>query len=234
MSTESVVPKLPEGVVHHAGPREGDPSATLGLAVVEIEYRMHGLELVIGWTVNPPNFFAAPDRITIKPDGPLIDYMSGDNPDMTEAQREMFEGVTKPFLRSIPMAHARYVLRGPYEQLSVRLVKDTYMPMPDRVEDDEHYMHVACAYVALVTGPSAEPIRRLYEWTGVQPATWSARLQRARQKGMLVGRGRHAHIAPAFKDLEQQVMDGLSKNAQAAADRDKAPVSRASGLRPGG
>ena len=231
MRTESVVPKLPEGVVHHAGPREGDRTATLGLAVVEVEYRMHGLELVIGWTVNPPNFFAAPDRITIKPDGPLIDYLAGDDAEMTEAQREMFNGVTKPFLRAIPMAHARHVLRGPYEQLSVRLVRDTYMPMPDRVEDDEDYMHVACAYVALVTGPSAEPIRRLHEWTGVQPATWSARLQRARSKGMLVGRGRHAHIGPGFRDLERQVMDRLPKNAEAAAGRDEAQVLPGGGLR---
>lgn len=225
MSTESDAPKLPDGVVHHAGPREGDSSTALGLAVVEIEYRMHGLELVIGWTVSPPNYFAAPDRISIKPDGPLIDYLSADDDaEMTEAEREMFKGVTKPFLRSIPMAHARHALRAPYEQLSARLVRDAFMPMPDRIEKDEHYMHVACAYVALVTGPSAEPIRRLAEWTGVKPATWSARLQRARSKGMLVGRGRQAHISSAFKPLEQEVMEWLGRRAQAIAVGDGAPV----------
>lgn len=231
MTTESDVPRLPEGVVHHAGPREGDSSAALGLAVVEIEYRMHGLELVIGWTVSPPNYFAAPDRVTIKPDGPLIDYLSVDSDaEMTAIEREMFNGVTKPFLRSIPMAHARHALRGPYEQLSARLVRDSFMPdMPDRIETDEHYMYVSCAYVALVTGPSAEPIRRLSEWTGVKPATWSARLQRARAKGMLVGRGRQASISPAFKSLEQEVMDRLAGRGRAGAIGDGAPVLPNSG-----
>ncbi|MCW3768780.1 hypothetical protein OCL88_20100 [Paenarthrobacter sp. PAE-2] len=201
-------PSLPEGVVHHAGPRQGDPS--LGLDVVEIEYRMHGLELVIGWTVSPSNYFSAPDRVTIRPDGPLADFMNGDDPEMGEGEREMFNGVTTPLLRSIPMAHARHLLRRPYEELSSRLVRDVFMPMPDRIESDDDYMHVSCAYVDLVTGPSAEPIRRLSEWTGVKPATWSARLQRARAKGILVGRGRQAHISPSFKKLEHELRARLA------------------------
>lgn len=204
--TESEEPNLPEGVEHKSGPRE---KSVLGLSVVEIEYRMHGLGLTIGWTVSPPNYFKAPDRVEISPDGPLIEFMQ----DGPELKPEMFNGVTKPFLRSIPMAHARYHLRTRYEHLSVRLVRERFTPFPTRIETDEEYMHVACAYVELVTGPSAEPIRRLSEWTDVKAATWSARLQRARAKGILVGRGRDAHISPEFNSLEQDVRARLSDPA---------------------
>lgn len=193
--TESKEPNLPDGVEHHSGPRE---ERKLGLDVVEIEYRMHGLGLTIGWTVNPPNYFKAPDRVEISSENPLVEHMTTG----VDLQPEMYNGVTTPFLRSIPMAHARHHLRTPYEQLSARLVRERFMPIPDRIEKDEDYMHVACAYVELVTGPSAEPIRRLSEWTGVEAATWSARLQRARAKGILVGRGRNAHISQDFRDME--------------------------------
>jgi hypothetical protein len=151
--------------------------------------------------VNPPNYFKAPDRVEISPENPLIEHMTSG----VDVQPEMYNGVTTPFLRSIPMAHARHHLRTPYEQLSARLVREKFMPIPTRIEKDEDYMHVACAYVELVTGPSAEPIRRLFEWTGVKPATWSARLQRARAKGILVGRGRDAHISQDFRDMELSV-----------------------------
>jgi hypothetical protein len=205
---ESKEPKLPDGVEYHSGPREVQ---RLGLPVVEVEYRMHGLGLKIGWTVSPPDYFTAPDRLEISPEGPLEDLREGG----TEIMPEMYNGVTTPFLRSIPMAHARYVLRAPYEQLSVRLVRDRVMPLPSRVETDEDYMRVACAYVDLVTGPSAEPIRRLSEWTGVKAATWSARLQRARVREILVGRGRNAQISPLFKPLEQAVRAEMWARAQA-------------------
>jgi hypothetical protein len=214
--TKSEEPNLPDGVEHHSGPRE---VTKLGLAVVEIEYRMHGLGLIIGWTVNPPNYFKAPDRVEISPEGPLTESMQ----DGPEIQPEMFNGVTKPFLRLIPMAHARHHLRTPYEQLSVHLARTRFMPIPTRIETDEEYMHVACAYVELVTGPSAEPIRRLSEWTGVKAATWSARLQRARAKGILVGRGRDAHISPDFNALERDVRARLGVPAAAVSASDSAP-----------
>jgi hypothetical protein len=206
--TESEEPKLPDGVEYHSGPREVE---RLGLPVMEVEYRMHGLGLKIGWTVSPPDYFKAPDRLEISPEGPLAEFMEGG----PETEPEMYNGVTTPFLRSIPMAHARHVLRAPYEQLSVRLVRDRVMPLPSRVETDDEYMEVACAYVDLVTGPSAEPIRRLFEWTGVKAATWSARLQRARAKEILVGRGRNAQISPRFKSLEQDVRARVWARAQA-------------------
>lgn len=209
--TESEEPNLPDGVEYHSGPRE---RAEGGLPVVEIEYRMHGLGLVIGWTVSPPNYFKAPDRVEIRPEGPISEFME----DKADFNPEMYNGVTKPFLRSIPMAHARQQLRGPYEQLSVRLVRERFLPLPTRVETDEEYMHVACAYVELVTGPSAEPIRRLNEWTGVKAATWSARLQRARAKGILVGRGRNAHISPEFEALERDVKSRLPDAAEPVSD----------------
>ncbi|WP_143111409.1 hypothetical protein [Arthrobacter sp. ov118] len=209
--TESEEPNLPGGVEFHSGPRE---VTVRGLPAVEIEYRMHGLGLKIGWTVSPPNYFKAPDRVEISPEEPLSEFLLG-GPDI---KPEMYNGVTKPLLRSIPMAHARQHLRAPYEQLSVRLVQERFLPIPIRIETDAEYMHVACAYVELVTGPSAEPIRRLNEWTGVKAPTWSARLQRARAKGILVGRGRHAHISPDFKDLERDVRARLSDGAARASD----------------
>lgn len=220
---ESEEPSLPEGVEHRSGPRE---TTKLGLAVVEIEYRMHGLGLTIGWTVNPPNYFHSPDRVEISPEDPLVEFLEQGR----ELSPEMYNGVTKPFLRAIPMAHARYHLRTPYEQLSARLVRERFMPIPARIETDEDYMHVACAYVELVTGPSAEPIRRLYEWTGVKAATWSARLQRARARGILVGRGRGAQISEKFSALEIQVRERLRDEATASQGKTEEPSNGSDGV----
>ncbi|WP_442545000.1 hypothetical protein ACSBOX_04540 [Arthrobacter sp. KN11-1C] len=192
--------QLPEGIVLLSGPNN---FSDLGLRGVEIIYRMHGLELKIGWTVSPPDYFKAPDRLSISSEQPLVDYMESDADRMSAHELEMFGGITTQFLREIPMAHARHLLRPAYEALSVGLVREDMLPMPSRIESDEDYVHVACAYVDLVTGPSAEPIRWLSEWTGVKGATWSARLQRARARGILVGRGRSASISPQFKALEQ-------------------------------
>lgn len=193
---------LPPGIVLHSGPYE---FSYLGLKVVEVSYRMHGLELKIGWTVSPPDYFRAPDRLSISSEEPLDDYMNSNADQMTAPELEMFEGITTQFLREIPMAHARHLLRPAYESISVGLVREAMLPMPSRIESDEDYVHVASAYVDLVTGPSAEPIRWLSEWTGVKSATWSARLQRARARGILLGRGRSATISPQFKALEKEV-----------------------------
>ena len=166
---------------------------------------MHGLERKIGWTVSPTDYFKAPDRLSMYSEGPLVDYVEGPEEHMTADQLKMFEGITTHSLRELPMAHARHLLRPAYEALSVGLVRDAMLPMPNRIESDEDYVHAASTYVDLVTGPSTEPIRWLSEWTGVKPSTWSARLQRARARGILVGRGRSATISPQFKALEQEV-----------------------------
>ena len=82
------------------------------------------------------------------------------------------------------------------------------MPFPSRVESDRDYTHVAIAYVALVD-VSVEPIKRLAEWTGESIDTWSARLRRARAKGILEGKGRQAKIGPAYLKTRDDILAAI-------------------------
>lgn len=170
------------------------------LTVLRANYRVHGLRLEIGWVVgHKMGNFREPNQLNIDFDS--SDY--GSTPD-GERRAKAWDGITTSVLRAVPMAHARALMRDRHEQLSVVDVRRDITPLPARVETDRDYVHVASAYVALGK-VSVEPIKRLAEWSGESIDTWSARLRRARAKGILEGTGRNAEISSAFQDLSHEI-----------------------------
>jgi hypothetical protein len=170
-------------------------------------YRVHGLTVEISWVVgHVMGSFREPNRLTIDFDS--FDYARELDETGEDEKPEAFEGITTSLLRSIPMAHARALMRDRYEQLAVADVRSEVTPLPSRVEEDQDYVHVAQAYVSLVQ-VSVEPIKRLAEWTQESPDTWSARLRRARARGVLVGKGRDARIAPAYQAVANDIVTRL-------------------------
>ncbi|MHA7299512.1 hypothetical protein [Pseudarthrobacter sp. MDT3-1] len=199
--TTSALPQLSPNVVYLGSPdgpeeRPGEDGSTVLFAT----YRVNGLDVEIGWIVgNPMGNFREPNQLKI--DFESMHY--GLTPP-GERQTEAWDGITTSVLRAMPMAHARALMRDRHEQLSVVDVRRDITPLPSRVETDRDYVHVATAYVAL-GAVSVEPIKRLAEWTGESVDTWSARLRRARAKGILEGTGRNAAITSAFQDQSNEI-----------------------------
>lgn len=170
-------------------------------------YRVDNLLVEIGWLVwHPMGSFREPNELTIEFDAEYF----GTNPVVEGSTQHSgpLDGITTSVLRSIPMAHARALMRDRHEQLSVASIRYGISPLPSRVESEADYIHVASAYVALGSC-SVEPIKRLGEWTGESVDTWSARLRRARAKGILEGRGRHSRIAPSFLKQSNEIWSML-------------------------
>lgn len=209
------LPPLPDGVkcLTPTGPVVGTyEDGGMKFPILWAYYEVHGLKVSIGWVVgHMMGSFREPNKLSIDFDASSY-AESYDQADAKE-RNEAFEGITTSLLRSIPMAHARALMRDQYEQLAVADVRSEVTPLPPRVEEDEDYVHVAQAYVSLVQ-VSVEPIKRLAEWTGESPDTWSARLRRARARGILLGKGRQAEIAPAHQETANQILTRLRKRRE--------------------
>ncbi|MET3945793.1 hypothetical protein ABIB49_000468 [Arthrobacter sp. UYCu512] len=199
--TSKELPPLPNGV-EYLGDPDGPAEHPLtedgmDLTVLWAHYRLAGLTVNVGWTIGHVlGSFREPDRLHVGFDAEHYATHVDQNA-KTVFESNAFDGITTSFLRAIPMAHARSLMRDRHERLSVASVRNEITPLPARVESDSDYVHVASAYVALGQ-TSVEPIKRLSEWSGESSETWSARLRRARSKGILEGKGRDARIAPAF------------------------------------
>lgn len=208
--TTPTLPQLPPHV-RYQGPDDGPDEVPVEvdgvpLTMLKAQYSVHGLAVEIGWYVgHEMGGFREPNKLT-------IDF---DAEEHTTTGKGL-DGITTSVLRSIPMAHARALMRARHEQLSVIDVRRDITPLPARVETDRDYVHIASAYVAL-GDVSVEPIKRLAEWSGESIDTWSARLRRARAKGILEGKGRDAHIAAAFLDQSNGIW------VEMRARRDSAP-----------
>lgn len=204
--TPAQLPDLPANV-HYRGPNDGPvieqhKDGELEWTVLRANYLVSGFAVSIGWDIgHPMGHFREPNKLEIQFDE--FEYGTTETPD-----QESFDGITTGLLRSIPMAHARALMRTHHEQLSVADVRKHLMPFPSRVESDRDYTHVAIAYVALVD-VSVEPIKRLAEWTGESIDTWSARLRRARAKGILEGKGRQAKIGPAYLKTRDDILAAI-------------------------
>ncbi|MGX5716844.1 hypothetical protein [Arthrobacter sp. MAHUQ-56] len=190
--------------VKYRGPKDGPDierhaEGELEWIVLWARYLVDGFAVSIGWDVgHPMGDFREPNKLTIEFDE--VEYGTSENP----SEKSFEGGITTSLLRSIPMAHARALMREHHEQLSVATVRDEWGPFPSRVETDRDYTYAAAAYVALLK-VSVEPIKRLAEWTDESIDTWSARLRRARAKGILEGKGREARIAPAYLKTRDEI-----------------------------
>ncbi|MBD1542244.1 hypothetical protein G9E11_08300 [Arthrobacter sp. IA7] len=205
------LPPLPPGVECRTpnGPRLDEyEDGGETFPMLTAEYRVHGLTVQISWVIgHVMGSFREPNKMTIDFDS--FDYAQELEETGENEKPEVFDGITTSLLRSIPMAHARALMRDQYEQIAVAGVRSEVTPLPSRVEKDEDYVHIAQAYVSLVQ-VSVEPIKRLAEWTKEKsPDTWSARLRRARARGVLVGKGRQARIAPAYQATANEILAGL-------------------------
>ncbi|MCO4273783.1 hypothetical protein NG701_04955 [Pseudarthrobacter sp. HLT3-5] len=196
------LPDLPPNV-EYRGPKDGPvvEEYMVGehkVTALSAPYLVHGFDVSIGWEVgHPMGHFRDPNKLSIEFD----EFEHGTSGIQSQ---DSLEGITTSLLRSIPMAHARALLREHHEQLSVADLRRDITPFPSRVETDRDYTHVAAAYVALGE-VSVEPIKRLAEWSGESIDTWSARLRRARAKGILEGKGRQARIAPGYLDARDAI-----------------------------
>lgn len=206
------LPPLPEGVQFIGPPHPEEGSEVDGgitFKVLWARYRVHGLNVSIGWTVGHiMGDFREPNKLRI--DFDASEYARTESNESGEdgyAPSQALDGITTSLLRAIPMAHARALMRERHEQLTVGDIREELSPLPARVETDRDYVHISMAYVALVNGSSIEPIKRLAEWTDESVDTWSARLRRARAKGILLGKGRHARIAPEHQTVANALWD---------------------------
>lgn len=207
------LPSLPNGVEYLGRPDGPDESMEtdggIQFTVLWARYRSGGLSVNIGWTVNHlMGDFRDPNRLVIDFDSSdhaaAVSDGEGYNPE------QALQGITTSILRSIPMAHARALMRPRHEQLSVAGLRESLSPLPNRVESEKDYVHIAMAYIALVNGSSVEPLRRLSEWTHESAETWSARLRRARARGILIGKGRDAQLSPAYQETANSIWRELS------------------------
>lgn len=219
------LPPLPDGVQFLGPPRPEERSEKEGgrkFKVLWARYRVHGLEVSIGWTVGHiMGDFREPNKLHI--DFDASEYARTESDETREgsyAPAQALDGITTSLLRSIPMAHARALMRERHEQLSVGEIREGLSPLPARVESDRDYVHISMAYVALVNGSSIEPIKRLAEWTDESVDTWSARLRRARAKGILLGKGRHARIGPEHQSVANALWTELrAENRKSHGDQ---------------
>lgn len=200
--TATQLPDLASNV-EYRGPKDGPDVKPRGnderkWTALLAKYLVNGFAVSIYWDIgHPMGHFREPNELNIEFDP--FEYGT------SEARSEVsFDGITTSLLRSIPMAHARALMREHHERLSVADIRRGITPFPSRVETDRDYTHVASAYVALCE-VSVEPIKRLSEWSGESIDTWSARLRRARAKGILEGKGRQARIAPAFVSMKDEI-----------------------------
>ncbi|MCM0614477.1 hypothetical protein MOD31_00400 [Paenarthrobacter sp. TYUT067] len=180
-------------------------------------YRVDNLLVEISWVVDHPmGSFREPHELKIEFDAEHFgtEVVAGGS----SQHAAPLDGITTTLLRSIPMAHARALMRDRHEQLSVASIKDEITPLPARVESEADYVHVSCAYVALGSC-SVEPIKRLAEWTGESVDTWSARLRRARAKGILEGRGRNSRIAPSYFKQSNEIWSTMRKRKDTSDGR---------------
>lgn len=205
------LPTLPAGVSYLGQRAEAEEAVILEggitLPILRARYRVHGLTVVIGWIIgHPMGDFREPNSLQIEFD--YFDYGMGYDKASERAERPAFEGISTSVLRSIPMAHAKALMQERYEQLSIAEIQRDLSPLPERVEKDRDYVHIAAAYAALA-GVSVEPVKRLHEWTGESVETWSARLRRARAKGILEGKGRSSRIAPTFTSAANEIWAGM-------------------------
>lgn len=204
------MPPLPKGVEYLGSPEgpaiqrptEGEDK---GLVILWANYRVSGLRVNVGWTIGHDlGNFREPDRLTVGFDVHHHAEVTSDQNPEREDGSTAFDGITTTLLRAIPMAHARALMRDQHERLAVADIGRDITPLPSRVESDSDYVHVASAYVALGQA-SVEPIKRLKDWSGESTETWSARLRRARAKGILEGKGRNARISAAFQEESNEL-----------------------------
>jgi hypothetical protein len=200
------LPALPDGVEYLQSREETTEDGGLSLPVLKAVYRVHGLTVVIGWiSGHPMGDFREPNSLQIDFDS--YDYGISDDASPERAGNRAFEGITTSVLRSIPMAHAKALMQERYEQINLADIQRRLRKLPSRVETDSQYIHIATAYQALAA-VSVEPVKRLNEWTGESVETWSARLRRARAKGILEGKGRASRVAPAYRDVANELWSG--------------------------
>lgn len=206
------LPPLPRGIKYLGDPEAPppvDPDIVDGepVLVIHASYRVHGYVVKISWMVgHPMGGFSHPNKIEV--DFESFSYGTA-GPDEADEFSKVFEGVTSSVLRSVPLGHAQALMRGLHERLSLQDVEQRITPLPSRVESDRDYVHISAAYVDLVKSHSVQPIQRLSEWTGESPDTWFARLRRARTKGILLGKGNEASIAPKYWPLVDEIRASL-------------------------
>lgn len=214
----SELPPLPSGVKYLGDP-ESPPSVesvkvdNQPVQMIQASYRVHGYLVEIGWMVgHPMGGFSRPNKIGIDFESFSQGTAQGDE---ANEFSKVFEGVTSSVLRSVPIGHAQALMRGLHERLSLQDVERRITPLPSRVESERDYVHISAAYVDLVKSHSVQPIQRLSEWTGESVDTWFARLRRARTRGILVGKGHEASIAPKYWPLMDEIRASLRESQEA-------------------
>lgn len=197
------LPALPDGVEFLASWEELAKDGGVSMPDLKARYRVHGLTVLIGWiSGHPMGDFREPNSLHIDFDS--YDYAMSEDASPGSSGSQAFEGITTSVLRSIPLAHAKALMQERYEQINLADIQRRLPDLPSRVETDSDYIHIAAAYEALA-GVSVEPVRRLSEWSGESVETWSARLRRARAKGILEGKGRASRVAPAHRNVVNEL-----------------------------
>ncbi|MFJ6155602.1 hypothetical protein ACIQF8_01525 [Pseudarthrobacter sp. NPDC092184] len=216
---DNELPPLPSGVKYL-----GDPESPPAVETTEVDdqpvqiihasYRVHGYLVELSWMVgHPMGGFSGPNKMEI--DFESFSYGTAEGDEINEFSK-VFEGVTSSVLRSVPIRHAQALMRGLHERLSLQDVEQRITPLPSRVESEKDYVHISAAYVDLVKSHSVQPIQRLSEWTGESVDTWFARLRRARTRGILVGKGHEASIAPKYWPVVDEIRASLREAREAA------------------
>jgi hypothetical protein len=161
--------ELPQGWRLYAYERGGEP------AIIEGRFDVgEGCYALVEAHVHAP--FNGPTRVTVMAE-------------TTDAANQS-DGVTVEMMRAVPLGEARRVITEWVNRIRAEVSPETSpAPLPARVESPRDYALVAREYVRLMDTGERRPIEVMAQAWGVSRNTASARVRRARNRGLLMQMG---------------------------------------------
>jgi hypothetical protein len=135
------------------------------------------------WLVRASRQLAAPFR---GPDHLEVFFHGGPPESLDEAVDAAEEGITVAVLRRIPMQEINNrIKRLEYEVYGRYGWPAVHWQIPERVETDRDLAVVAAAYLEVADRGHPSPIELLARQSGISRNTVSARVRRARERGLI-------------------------------------------------
>jgi hypothetical protein len=153
-------------------------------------YDVHGWRVVVQWQIAAP--LDGPTFLRVQLDEEGLDQTVGT------------DGITAGVLRSIPLAHSRRLM-GQMKAAQLQGTPEAAeLDLPARVESRRDYARVARAYADLVSRGHRHPLMHLQRASGTDRNTWSSRIRRARDMGLLT----RPPDAPALTETGRRALEG--------------------------
>jgi hypothetical protein len=133
-------------------------------------YDVHGWEVLVVWDVRETT--EGPSRIEVRRE---------------EGAKGVYgtDGLTSVVLRAIPMQHVHDTMAPAALEKAPPTGRSDDIVVPSKVVTARDHALVASLYVLLASQGRTQPLKALAEATGISRETWSARVRRARDMGLL-------------------------------------------------